>query len=942
MTDGVWDQLPTEAVATLTSASLRLEFPSSGKAGLGLALTGTADGRQWQAGIASAHHAADGRMTLAVAGVAPAISLMALPVVGPKIPVNAAALSRLALVARSGTKAPGKDLVDRLQSLLNGAGGKALPQLDTALLAKRASVGAEVNMAGTPVRVWRALGSDGTREAGTPGTAAELLPEDTAGPDGEPSQPRAQGQWWGSAADGPSIPDAEDSGTGEATGTGRAVQAATWVDVRRALGPLQVHRVGVAYTTSPKRLWLLIDASLGAVGLVFDAVGLGMGVALGRSLAVEGTLDGLGLSYTAGPVRVAGALVRETRPKPPLRLLVSGILVVTTPQIGFLAAGMYGEMTDGRVTVFVVGQVTGLQLPLGPVVVTGLLGGFGYNSCLAVPEKAAEVPRYPLVAGIGDEKAMPVTSGAAAVLKKLGSLVTPAGDHVWVAVGARFTVFKVVECSAVVAVQVAPGDVMVALLGVARARFPQNDNPYASLTLGLRAVYRLSTGELSVSGALDPGQSYLVSKDCKIQGEFAVCTWVPPSAHTGDFVITFGGYHPAYRPSPHYPKGLERVGVNWQPSSAVVVRGEAYAAVTPSMLQVGGMLRVEYSSSRVSAWLRAELHATVQWEPFRFEAFIGVTVGVEIRFMGTHHLELDVELTLWGPPTGGVAHLKLPVVPDVYVRFGGPRPTAVDALSWDAFRGKVLAGATLQAGVAGGLLQEQQPGEGGKNKTPQVALAQLALSVRTPAPCTHLQVRTGDGSHTTVAGTPTATVPIRPMNRTAVTAGCTLILKAATGAVISLARWGVAPQHGGLPVSAWGAPLGPSASPPVRPDTELLPGQVIGARLVPPPPTRTDPLIGPIPKTRLEAESGRSGRVPGPDNPSGSKPTDGSRGQVASTLATEKARRAREGLYARWTALGLAPGTAAMPPLDPLTGYVSRLWSTVTCDPMLVPTSGKD
>ncbi|WP_171165832.1 DUF6603 domain-containing protein [Streptomyces sp. I05A-00742] len=907
MSEDVWDELPVELVPKLTSASLRLEL-AAGKGGfaMGIILSGTADTWNWQVGAASADDGT-GRTTLVAASVDPQVTLAQLPVVGPRLPAHAGTLSRLSLLVRSGGTAPGAELTRRLQELLTGVRGPVV-RLSPEVVAHRAVLGVEATVASGEVPVWLGLGGG---KAGLPG------PEPVGRPGTEATHPPPDGR----------------------TGTGIAV----WADVNRALGPLQLHRVGVSYSTAGKRLMVLVDASLGAMGLVFDAVGLGLGVALDGSFAVSGTLDGLGLTFEAGPVRVAGALVRDSSPPDPLTLLIGGMLTVTTPRIGFLAAGMYGQLRDGRASVFVIGSVTGLHVPLGPVELTGLLGGFGYNSSLALPATPQEVDRCPLVAGIGDESVLPVHQGAAAALKKLQALIIPAGDHVWVAAGAQFTVFELVEAAVVVAMEISPGDLTIAVLGTARVRFPRNDSPYVSLMLGLSAVYRYSTGELSLQGALDPAQSYLVSRDCRVQGGFALCTWVPPSGRAGDFVITFGGYHPGYRPPSHYPQAVDRIGVVWQPSSAVVVRGEAYAAVTPSMLQVGGALRVEYNSDVVSAWLRAEMNATVQWEPFRFEVMISVHVGVEIRFLGTHRLELGVDLTLWGPPTGGVARLELPVVPDLWIRFGPGRPSDAAALSWDEFRGRVLGSRSLEAAVAGGLLPEQQQQGPGSGQPQKVTLQKLTLSVRTPVPCTRLRVEGTQSTYKDITGSATATVPVRPMSRAAVTTHCALTMSAkGAGTTVDLRTWDVSGTEDNVPAAVWGPPLAPGTKPPVAPGEELLTGQVTGALLEAPTPTCPDPYIGPIPAGRLEDEHGPNGVLPEQGEPPfGEVPVAGTRRKVADTIDTEGTAQARDRLYERWKELGLAPGDPGAPPLDPLDGYTRRLWSFLTDDPLLVPSPGR-
>ncbi|MFI1577593.1 DUF6603 domain-containing protein [Embleya sp. NPDC020630] len=939
----VWGDLPVDLVPTLTSGYLTLEIPSGGgKFSFGMALVGTEAKQEWRVGVASACETNGDRVTVVAAGLTPSMSLADLPVVGPQIPREAARVSQLSLVVRTAKK-PSSTLAARLATLLQGPDAKGAP-LDAKAFDARAALGAQLVVDSRPSTVWMEFG--GTPPAPPPPALRGAEDgSDESGPDTAPSD-----------GSGIVVPAGGDTGGGSGGSPGMPV----WMPVDKALGPLQVHRVGLRYdgAAKPKRLCVVVDASLGALGLVFDAVGLGLGLAMDGSYRLTGLLEGLGLSFRAGPARVAGALVRKDPPPSGLTLMIEGMLTVSTPRIGFLAAGMYGQLADGRTTVFVVGQVTGLHLPLGPVDVTGLLGGFGYNSDLTIPAEPRDVPTYPLVAGLADPKTLPVDKGAAEVLAKLDAFIKPAGDHLWITVGVAFTVFEVVEAAAIVAVLVVPGDLTIAVLGTARIRFPQNDNPYVSLTLGLRAVYRMSTGELSVSGALDPAQSYLVSRDCHVQGGFAVCTWVPPSSHVGDFVITFGGYHPAYKPPKHYPQSVDRIGVVWKPADSVVVRGEAYAAVTPSMLQVGGMLRVEYTSSVVSAWLRAEMNAVVQWDPFRFEVDITVQVGADVHFLGTHHFELTVGLTLWGPPTGGIATLELPIIPDIHIKFGAGRPAKPEALAWADVRDRVLAKQKLQARVASGLVHDQ----GGTAKNDQqeeaapamVSLDALSLSVQTPVPCTSLEMRK---NKTETAQVPSAepgptggtgTLTVRPMHKR-ITAGCVLALAATKtpAAPLDLSVWAATRTIGGVPAAVWGPLLdGPGDAPPVQPkygtggDPEVIDGQTLGALLVPPP-TKPVDILGPMPKENLEYEEGKTGRLAADVVPVGSPASDGTRAKVAATIGTAMAAQARQALVDRWQALGICPGVPAEPPpvdaLDTHDGYADRLWSLLESDPMLVP-----
>ena len=58
--------------------------------------------------------------------------------------------------------------------------------------------------------------------------------------------------------------------------------------------------------------------------------------------------------------------------------------------------------------------------------------------------------------------------------------------------------------------------------------------------------------------------SYVLAPDCRLTGGFALCFWFKPHPRAGDFVVSLGGYHPAFNAPPHYP-AVPRLGVAWSP-----------------------------------------------------------------------------------------------------------------------------------------------------------------------------------------------------------------------------------------------------------------------------------------------------------------------------------------------------------------------------------------
>ena len=86
-------------------------------------------------------------------------------------------------------------------------------------------------------------------------------------------------------------------------------------------------------------------------------------------------------------------------------------------------------------------------------------------------------------------------------------------------------------------------------------------------------------GFFRVAAALAP-TSYIYVPLCHLTGSFALCYWFSPSAYSGDFVFTLGGYHASFTPPAYYPVA-KRIGISFQLSDAVSVTGEAYFAICP-------------------------------------------------------------------------------------------------------------------------------------------------------------------------------------------------------------------------------------------------------------------------------------------------------------------------------------------------------------------------
>ncbi len=518
------------------------------------------------------------------------------------------------------------------------------------------------------------------------------------------------------------------------------------------------------------------------------------------------------VDYDYSPLRLAGGLGLLPA-KAPYKAIVGGVLMFSFGAAG--GKGLYGtglgayvipESGAAKPSFFGyvgIGGDPGIGIPA--IRVTGISAGLGWNSRIRIPE-ISELGNFPFLkaldnpAAIGAEGNDPVE-----ILKKLSTgadaWVTAADDELWVAAGLGFRIAELVSGRALAVVHVGQ-ELTIALIGTASAELPkEGSRKYARIAVALRAVLKPNQGELAFDAELSP-DSFVIDPHCRLRGGVSFRAWFAGSPRAGDFVYAVGGYHPNYRAPARYPI-VPRLGFDWDLTGKVTISGSAYLAITPASAMAGGALDIRFQSGAVRAWCTAKVDVLIQWKPFYLEAGIRVSIGVsasvKIIFVRiTITVEIGVSLTIWGPPTGGEATVKLWFI-SFTIGFGKGREGVDKVLDWPGFAAMLPPPASnVRVTPGAGLINSQRSGPG-SGETWEVSANGFAFSTDSTVPLSKLFL----GDATSPAESDQG-LNIRPMDRQGLASNQRVKL-ALNGEKADLGGWSRSRGTATVPAELWGA-----------------------------------------------------------------------------------------------------------------------------------------
>lgn len=746
----------------------------------------------------------------------------------------------------------------------------------------------------------------------------------------------------------------------------------TWFSIQKSFGPVTFGRIGVLFQSKTQTLWFALDASLTVGPMTLSLMDLGIGSQL-KTFSPQFNLQGLGIAYNAPPLTIAGALI-NLQPPGSTDLEFAGGVIIGTSSFTLQAYGYYGNV-DNFTSLFLFGA---LAYPFGgppAFFVTGASLGFGYNSAIHIPH-VDQVQVFPFVQAVSNPSYFGPNPTPAAVLGKMldadpkvpGSpWVQRQQGSLWFSAGITFTSFSLINANAMLFIEIGP-DLVIALIGVAYSQFPQkvpgvtNAPVYAYIELDMELRFSPTEGVFSLEAVL-ASSSFLLDRACVLTGGFAFYVWFPPSTHTGDFVVSLGGYHAGFHPPAYYPT-VPRVGFHWSLDSSISISGGTYFAFTPAALMVGGELNATYQAGNLKAWFDAHADIIIRWKPFWFNASFGITIGasytMDLLFTdATFTIELGVDLELWGPPTGGKVHVDWYII-SFTIPFGAGIDSGNQVKGWDDGVQAMLPNTgtdakpnVLKLAPTAGLspsgtspgtarsrmraLQASAPADAADGGPWTVRGSQFGFTVGTPIPATTITV---GGAHA-VQG---SKFNVFPLGWKDVSSTAHITIQDAGGEDYS-AKFEATPSIDGVPQALWGSPPQTPDGKPQVPDGKnlLVPNQTTGISLqVVAPVLGYSPgiiLFSTLPGDNLSLPNAllplSPDAQPVGDVPQQSDTTVGLIADKAKGIAATDTIASRNAIFAALQALQLAPDTTN----DSMQKFADKVGCALAQEPLLVSAS---
>jgi hypothetical protein len=193
------------------------------------------------------------------------------------------------------------------------------------------------------------------------------------------------------------------------------------------------------------------------------------------------------------------------------------------------------------------------------------------------------------------------------------------------------------------------------IIGRLRVGLPFQDLPLFDIRVTFAGGVDFEAGQLWFDATLHDSRLLTFA----LTGDMAVRVYWKENAN---FILTIGGFHPAYTPPPMGLGSLQRLGLtifDGQPR----LRAETYLAITSNTVQFGAKAELMYGIDLFNIFGFIALDVLIQFDPFRFIATLSAMLGV--RAGGAVLMGIRIDALLEGPQpwhAKGTGHFEISLI----------------------------------------------------------------------------------------------------------------------------------------------------------------------------------------------------------------------------------------------------------------------------------------
>jgi hypothetical protein len=198
------------------------------------------------------------------------------------------------------------------------------------------------------------------------------------------------------------------------------------------------------------------------------------------------------------------------------------------------------------------------------------------------------------------------------------------------------------------------------IIGRLRIGLPFQDAPLFDIRVAFAGGIDFEAGQIWFDGTLHDSRLLTFS----LTGDMALRLYWKENAN---FVLTIGGFHPAYTPPPMSLPPMQRLGITIFDGNPRL-RADTYVAITSNTVQFGAKAELYFGIDLFNIYGFIALDVLIQFDPFRFvatlTAMLAVRSGPEV-LMG-----IRVDALLEGPTpwhAKGTGHFEISLIIDIEI-----------------------------------------------------------------------------------------------------------------------------------------------------------------------------------------------------------------------------------------------------------------------------------